>query len=754
MRKLRCQEEIIGSWKSGYDKPVVSICCITYNHELYIEDTLEGFLIQETDFPFEILIHDDASTDRTTAIIQEYKEKYPKLIKPIFQKKNQYSKGLKISSTFLFPVASGKYISMCEGDDFWSDSKKLQIQIEYMLDHPDCSMTFHAVNYLHAITAEVVKHHRNDNKSRNFSTDELILGGGGLVSTQSIIMRTDVIRNLPNFYELSPAGDYGLVLFAALKGNVHYLDKTMGVYRVGNYESVMGTVKNSKPLAYIFRYVKFAQMLNVFDQFTDYQFNSSVKIKASRLVFNAYRKVKYQMSVVKRMQAVRDCWSYLQYRHKVMSIILLLPLPATSKEINTLKLSLIKNLKQGAVGNLARLIRAYFTRLTTRPRPIGLVRNGSVLALSEDNSPTFFGYHDKTPFSADGSKILAMSVTTSDTQAKNECSPIKLGYFEKHEDGFEKNFTVFAKTTTWCWQQGCMLQWHPQKPNRWVVFNDLVTDRYGAKIVDVKDGENVRTYADPVYSINPNGTLAVTLNFSRLGRLRPGYGYGLLPDTTAGIHAPHDDGLFILNLETGVKKLLVSLKDLAVSAGSANAEHYVNHATFSPDGNRIIFFHLWTNQGENGRGLRVCELNLSNEKWREVESARLVSHYCWRDEHNLFATTKDDSGQWHYTIYDLFSGETVDVDLPFNEDLHPMFHPTNKNKLVIDTYPDKRRDQHLAVVDLDTLLVEEVGVFYTSPLYRGQVRCDLHPRWDREGKYIVVDTTDTGKRKLAVVSYD
>ncbi|AFJ01907.1 glycosyltransferase [Methylophaga frappieri] len=95
MRNLRSQTEIMASWEGDLSSPVVSICCITYNHDAYIEDALEGFLIQETDFPFEILIHDDASTDRTADIIREYEAAYPNLIKPIYQVENQYSQGKK-----------------------------------------------------------------------------------------------------------------------------------------------------------------------------------------------------------------------------------------------------------------------------------------------------------------------------------------------------------------------------------------------------------------------------------------------------------------------------------------------------------------------------------------------------------------------------------------------------------------------------------------------------------------------------------
>lgn len=110
----------------------VSICCITYNHEKYIRDALESFLMQKTNFKYEIIVHDDASTDQTPQIIKEYAEKYPNIIVPILQTKNQYSQGIKIAATYIWPRARGKYITICEGDDFWIDEHKLQKQFEKM----------------------------------------------------------------------------------------------------------------------------------------------------------------------------------------------------------------------------------------------------------------------------------------------------------------------------------------------------------------------------------------------------------------------------------------------------------------------------------------------------------------------------------------------------------------------------------------------------------------------------------------------
>lgn len=412
----------------------------------------------------------------------------------------------------------------------------------------------------------------------------------------------------------------------------------------------------------------------------------------------------------------------------------------------------LKNILPEFLKTFIRVLLAHFLRLTTKPKPKGQPCKSKMAVLSDGQNPTFFGYHDKTPFSLDGSKILAMSITASDTKPESECTPMKIGYFRKAKDGeFENAFIPFAETTTWCFQQGCMLQWHPLEPDRHVFFNALVNEDYGSKVVDAETGEEMRTYPHPIYSLDPTGKLASTLNFSRLGRLRPGYGYPLLPDKTQKLNAPQDDGLYVFDLETGERRFLVSLADLAKDAGDQDSQHYVNHATFSPDGKRIVFFHLWAKEGDQGRGLRVCEVDANSAKWREIESDRIVSHYCWRDAHTFLATTREKSGKWHYALYDLLANNRIDLDLPFGSDGHPMFHPTDKNIIVTDTYPDRRRDQHLCVVDLKTSKNTEIAMLYSPFAYRGQVRCDLHPRWDREGRFVVVDTTSVVKRKIAIV---
>jgi glycosyltransferase involved in cell wall biosynthesis len=398
---------------------------------------------------------------------------------------------------------------------------------------------------------------------------------------------------------------------------------------------------------------------------------------------------------------------------------------------------------------LARMARTSLLRLLPRPAGEGEVRAEPVY-LSAGDSATFFGYHDKTPVSRDGARILAMSTAAGATPSGPGSAPLVLGYFDVTEEGeVAGGFTPFGDTLAWCWQQGCMLQWHPLNPNRHVVFNSLRVGAYGSTVMDVHERRVVRDYPAPIYSLDPSGRLATSVNFARLERLRPGYGYGRIPDGTEGIAAPADEGLFLLDMGTGELELAVSLATLAAEVETARGEHYVNHLTFSDDGSRLVFIHLW-DDGESRAG-RLCALDLSTREHTVVETDRTVSHYCWRDERQLLATTRARAGTWHYTLYDVVAGTRRDLTLPLSGDGHPMFHPRDAATIVTDTYPDRRREQSLLIADIDTGTVQVLARFRSPFRYRGPSRCDLHPRWDREGAYIVVDTTHRGRREMALI---
>ena len=210
---------------------LVSICCLTYNHGQYIRQCLDGFMMQKTTFPFEVLIHDDASTDRTADIIHEYEAKYPDIIKPIYQKENQYSKGVRISPTFQYPRAKGKYIALCEGDDYWIDPYKLQKQVDFLEDHSEYSMCFHNA-MVHWENGQFLDAPFAKLENRDYAGEEIY--ENWIVPTASVVFRKSSLTSKYEERRKNPAvifGDIILFLSLAEEGKVHAFKEMMSVYR-------------------------------------------------------------------------------------------------------------------------------------------------------------------------------------------------------------------------------------------------------------------------------------------------------------------------------------------------------------------------------------------------------------------------------------------------------------------------------------------------------------------------------------------
>lgn len=210
---------------------MVSVLCTVFNHEKYLRKCLEGFVGQETNFRFEIIIHDDKSTDLSKLIIEEYVKAYPYLFIPIYQSENQYSKNKSIIEEFMLPLASGKYIAFCEGDDFWCNNKKLQLQYNYMKSNPECSICLH-----NSIVHDLSNQHKDKKinswgKIHIMSAKEVFFGW--LVHTSSYFVRKEYAQK-PDFAFHYWSGDYVRLTWAYAFGNAVVLPEIMSVYNLGN----------------------------------------------------------------------------------------------------------------------------------------------------------------------------------------------------------------------------------------------------------------------------------------------------------------------------------------------------------------------------------------------------------------------------------------------------------------------------------------------------------------------------------------
>lgn len=227
--------------QNNYDV-MVSICCLTYNHAPFIRQCLDGFIMQKTNFAFEVLIHDDASTDGTEEIIREYEAKYPDIIKPLYEKENQWVKGRRGSAVFNFPRVRGKYIAMCEGDDYWTDSLKLQKQVDFLEENPEYSGCSHQTRVIYSDGSKNSHVFREKVNSKLELIDMLEIRK---FHTASVMFRNSIIQKNEFPIDIT-AGDRVINLLLASYGPIRFIPEVMCVYRKGVGVSSWVTVEMMK----------------------------------------------------------------------------------------------------------------------------------------------------------------------------------------------------------------------------------------------------------------------------------------------------------------------------------------------------------------------------------------------------------------------------------------------------------------------------------------------------------------------------
>lgn len=267
--------------------PLVSIVCTTYNHGAYIKQALEGFVCQQTNFSFEIIVHDDASTDNTPLIIKEYEIKYPNLFRNIYRTENWYSQGKDIWRYLFKNKVRGKYIALCEGDDYWIDPLKLQKQVVFLEDNHDYTMCFH--------NAIVYKEEIPDVSLFNLmkSDEDLSIHDAihkWLIPTASIVIRNDVVSNYPQWMPQIYSGDYSMILLARHLGKVRYQANISSVYRLNFSSSSLSSQMKNKNILMLEQKIL---LLKGFNIGTKYQYNGEVEYRILYLMNElAFQKLK------------------------------------------------------------------------------------------------------------------------------------------------------------------------------------------------------------------------------------------------------------------------------------------------------------------------------------------------------------------------------------------------------------------------------------------------------------------------------
>jgi len=362
----------------------------------------------------------------------------------------------------------------------------------------------------------------------------------------------------------------------------------------------------------------------------------------------------------------------------------------------------------------------------------------------------WFGYYDKLEFDATCRYVLGMEVDF-EHRSPTPDDVIKVGMVDL-EDG--DRWIELGSSSAWCWQQGCMLQWRPGLKSE-VLWNDRRGDRFVCHVLDVFSG-NRRTVPHPIYTVSPDGRWAGAADFRRINDMRPGYGYAGLPDPNADVPAPKDSGIFRVDLDSGDAELVVSLADVAkipFHYDLSKAKHYFNHLLVSPDGTRFEFLHRWRMEGLRSFGTRMLTAAADGTDVRVIDPSGYTSHFIWRDPNHILAWSRHESHGNAFYLFEDKQGGKIEVvgEGVMTKNGHCTYLPGGQ-WILNDTYPDSKRNQNVYLYHVATGRQVWLGHFYSPPEYRGEWRCDTHPRFSPDGRSVVIDSPHTGQgRQLYLI---
>jgi len=379
-------------------------------------------------------------------------------------------------------------------------------------------------------------------------------------------------------------------------------------------------------------------------------------------------------------------------------------------------------------------------------KPIKYYSNYSMRSyLPKGSNESFFGYYDKSPVNLSGDFIIFHSTNHNTINKPNPDKKVNIVLYSVKSNKYKIVCTSFAYN----WQQGSKLQWIN---DTCFIYNDYdhSSNCFFSNIFNVSANKIQKTIPYPIYDCYKD-KFALSLNFDRLALLRPDYGYrNRLKNIDNGIiNNLENDGIIYVDLETNQKRLLYEYKDIIKLNNNKKMDtalHKLNHINISPDGRTFIFLHRYFYNGVKYD--RLILGSLSQPHLKLLSDHQMVSHNFWYGNDKIISfMRREDCGDKYY-VTDILSGNIR----PITEGIIDNFgdgHPNIfKDKMVFDTYPNKSRMKELYLFDMSTSILTRLGEFFESLKYRGETRCDLHPRFSFDGDSIFFDSVHTGKRRL------
>jgi len=376
-----------------------------------------------------------------------------------------------------------------------------------------------------------------------------------------------------------------------------------------------------------------------------------------------------------------------------------------------------------------------------------------VRQLTKGPSHHWFGYYDKLQFDSTNRYALTNQVDF-EGRTPTPDDGIKVGMIDC-ETG---EWTELGTSSAWGWQQGCMLQWLPGSDQH-VLWNDRENGSYVCRVLNIKTKE-LRTLPKAIYSISPDGKWAVCADFARIDFCRSGYGYIGIEPPCKDEKAPATSGLWRMDMKTGEHELIFSLAD-AVAVKHPDIElgekwNWFNHLLIAQDSKRVIFLHRWRDRVDlprdkktGGFTTRMFTINLDGSEPYVLEPSGLVSHFIWRDPKHLVAWARPEKeAEARVMIYEdqTRNYEKIGPEI-ITRDGHMTYVPkTNNEWLLCDTYPQgPNRLQTPFLLHISTNRRVDLGHFPLPEAYRGEYRCDLHPRCTNDGKKVIIDSAHGGE---------
>lgn len=415
------------------------------------------------------------------------------------------------------------------------------------------------------------------------------------------------------------------------------------------------------------------------------------------------------------------------------------------------------NYQLNKVPGIKKVIKRVYQRTMYAVSP-KIKSEGNITRISP-NDPTheyFFGYYDKSPWDATDRYMLCMRAndTWSAVSPKERADILLIDTTLPESD--KNRVKKIAETSSWNVQQACMLQWLGPDFNSRILFNDYRDGKYVSVIKEIETGIE-RVISAPVYTVSADGKTALTLDFSRLYNLRPGYGYYNVPEKTEGVKLPDATAVWKINLETAAVESLLTYKDFATfqprpEMQEKEAIHKVNHLMISPNGKRCMVLYRWF-VGQR-KYTRLVTFDVDDGKNMFVLSDDdMVSHCCWKNNSSILAFENKKSGGPGYYLMKDKTDKYIHCWPQLSNDGHPSYSP-NGSHIVIDTYPDRARVAEIKLMDGKDEKKREVNVaakVFAPFKYDNDTRCDLHPRWNHKGDKICFDSVFEGHRGLYTV---